>query len=171
MTMQPVQLQLLTLQPLRTDGPDALDAEGINGITKITLREIEVAYDNVFHEVLIRKADDVFDCAAAAGGHYDPIPGTGTLTHAVFEIQFADSTQPRAVAIRPPDTLTLGPGCNSDLVERWLTKRCFRTAAPVPERSEDAQTLTGVTTASRSADATPYPISHLPSSTPIRGPL
>jgi len=171
MTMQPVQLQLLTLQPLRTDGPDALDPEGINGITKITLREIEVAYDNVFHEVLIRKADDVFDCAAAAGGHYDPIPANGTLTHAVFEIQFADSAQPRAVVIRPPDTLTLGPGCNSDLVESWLTKRCFRTTAPLPERSEDAQTLTGVTSASRSADATPYPISHLPSSTPVRGPL
>jgi hypothetical protein len=88
----------------------------------------------------------------------------------VFEIQFADSAQPRAVAIRPPDILTLGPGCNSDLVERWLTRRCFRTTAPLPERSEGAQNLTGVTSASPSADATPYPISHLPSSTAVRIP-
>jgi len=155
MAMQPAQLQQLTLQPLRTDGPDALDAEGINGITKITLREIEVAYDNVFHEVTVRKADDVFDCAAAGGGHYDPIPGNGTLTHAVFEIQFADSAQPRAVAIRPPASLTLESGCNRDMVECWLTKRCFRTTAPLPDNSEGAQTPIRVTTASPSPDATP----------------
>jgi len=76
----------LTLEPLRTDGLDALDSEGIEGISQITLVEIEVAWENEFQEVIVRKAADIFGCAAADGGLYDPIPKSGCLVQAVFLI-------------------------------------------------------------------------------------
>ncbi len=119
----------LTLEPLRTDGPDALDAQGIAGIVKITLREIEVAWDNLYQEVMIRRADDVFECAAV-GGDYDPIPRSGRLTHAVVEVQFADSAEPRRVEIRPPNTLKFERASDAETVGGWLAARGFRIETP-----------------------------------------
>jgi hypothetical protein len=46
-----------TLEPLRTKGADALDTEGIEGLSRIVLREYELAFDTGHEEVLIRKAD------------------------------------------------------------------------------------------------------------------
>ena len=118
----------LTLEPLRTDGLDALDSEGIEGISQITLVEIEVAWENEFQEVIVRKAADIFGCAAAEGGLYDPIPKSGCLVQAVFLIQFAESAERQMVQLRPPGTLEIGPYPNAGLVERWLLTRGFALA-------------------------------------------
>src|SRR5436190_4652184 len=83
----------LTLEPLRAEGLDALDSEGLEGICQITLVEIEVAWENEFQEVLVRKAADIFGCAAAEDSLYDPIPKTGFLVQADFLIQFDDSAE------------------------------------------------------------------------------
>ena len=61
------QKKACTLEPLRANGMDALDVEGVGGdLERVVLREYEVAYDSGFEEVMIRKATDVFAAAEAA---------------------------------------------------------------------------------------------------------
>ena len=115
----------LTLEPLRTDGLDALDSEGLEGISQITLVEIEVAWENEFQEVIVRKAADIFGCAAAEGRPYDPIPKSGCLVQAVFLVQFGESAERQVVQLRPPGTLKIGTNPNAGLVELWLLTRGF----------------------------------------------
>ena len=93
-----------TLEPLRTEGREALDAEGLDGIAKILLRELEISQDNSRNEVLTRGAEDLFDCTEHA---QDLIPSPGRLTSASFEVHFRDSAKPRPVQIRPPNLLKL----------------------------------------------------------------
>ena len=54
-----------TLEPLRTHGADALDARDIDGVKKIVLRELEVAFDNGNREVITRATQGLFEFAAA----------------------------------------------------------------------------------------------------------
>jgi hypothetical protein len=115
-----------TLEPLRRDGADALDAAGIEGIRKITLRELEVLRENDLHEIITREADDVFRCAPAGEPDENPIPEDGVLTRAAFEVLFADSAKPRWVQIRPPNRLKLGRHCDAQRVGRWMSARGFR---------------------------------------------
>src|SRR5205814_2208031 len=96
---------LVTLDPLRTLGPDALDTQALPGILKITLREIEITSDNAFHEITVHRADDLFGCAAAEGPDYGPIPSTGIITRALFDIQFVGSSNPISVQICAPDVV------------------------------------------------------------------
>ena len=117
---------LLTLEPLRSHGSDALDTDGLPGIRKVTLLEIEASWDNEFQAAIIRKADDLFSSAAAEQGSYDPIPMGGRLVQAVLLVQFATSAEPQLVRIRPPGTLEVGPACDLPLLEGWLGKRGFR---------------------------------------------
>src|SRR5271169_6077660 len=91
---------LYTLDPLRSDGPDALDTRDVPGITKITLREIAVRLDNAVHEVFIRKADDVFACPPNPGEHPDRIPRAGTLAEADFDVLLSDTERPHKLTIR-----------------------------------------------------------------------
>ena len=46
-----------TLDPLRTDGADALDVSDIPGISRLVLREIEVAWPGEFKDSMIRKTE------------------------------------------------------------------------------------------------------------------
>jgi hypothetical protein len=114
-----------TLEPLRTDGPDALEAGDVEGISQITLRGVEVALDNEFHEVCRREADDLFQCGA---GQSEPavIPRDGELTRAAFEVRFKDSAKPRQVQIRLPNTLKVSRHADACCVNRWLLRRGFR---------------------------------------------
>jgi len=119
----------LTLEPLRTNGEDALETDGVEGIHKVMLLEIEAAWDNEFQAAFIRKADDLFGCASAEQWIYDPIPVGGRLVQAVLLVQFATSAEPQLVRIRPPGTLEVGPACNLPVLEGWLGKRGFRLGA------------------------------------------
>ena len=116
----------LTLAPLRTDGPDALDPAGIPEISNARLCLVEVTGDNPFHEIFIHGADDLFRSAAADGPLSNPIPSTGTITAAVFSIEFADSPQPRQVTVRLPDTVLLERPSDAPAIFRWLAKNRFR---------------------------------------------
>jgi hypothetical protein len=120
-----------TLDPLRTHGADALDPEGLEGICKIVLRELEVAWDNGSnnsgYEILIRQADDVFRCGSSQVGDSSLIPPDARLTRAAFDLHFTDSAKPRPVQIRPPNFLKLGRHCDLWRVDPWLCARGFRT--------------------------------------------
>jgi len=114
-----------TLEPLRKEGADALDAAGLEGISQITLRELEVSWDNGLHHVLIRQADDLFQCPSCAGSSA-AIPPNGRLARAGFLLLFEDSAKPRPVQIQPPNILKLGRHCDALAVDRWLSMRGFR---------------------------------------------
>jgi len=115
-----------TLEPLRRDGADSLDVGDISEITQIVLREFEVAWPGGFHETLRRRSDDIFAAAAARGNDHPPIPESGRMVRAVFDFQFADSTKPRKVEIRPPNVLKLGRYCDASAVHKWITAQGFR---------------------------------------------
>ena len=126
----------LTLEPLRTLGPDSLDTRGIELIAKITLREIQVTWDNEFHQTTTTEADDIFNCVTADGVPYDLIPRYGKLSRAVFDIQFADSPEAQTIEIRPPRTIILPPDCDVRVIERWLLQQGFTSRnIKVPERT------------------------------------
>src|SRR5947209_1155110 len=97
---------LLTLDPLRALGPDALDTQRLPGFASITLREVEIAHTNTVHLVTLIQADDIFNCDPTEAS-CDPIPGTGTITRAAFDVEFADSPELFTVEICLPDTVTL----------------------------------------------------------------
>jgi len=120
------------LEPLRACGADALDTDGLASIRKVTLLEIEAAWDNEFQTAIVRKADDLFGCAQAEQGSYDPIPRGGRLVQAVLLVEFAASPESQVVRIRPPGTLEVGPDCDLPLLESWLRKRGFE----LPQRQE-----------------------------------
>jgi hypothetical protein len=120
-------LQAYTLEPLRTDGIGSLSTDGIEGIRKIVLSELEVVWGGDYEEVMVRKAPDLFDAAKAR--NRNPIPLGGRLVRAVFEFTFQDATKSRRVQIRPPNVLKFGRHCDARLVDRWLSAREFRAAA------------------------------------------
>jgi len=115
-----------TLEPLRL-GMDSLDPQGVEGIRKIVLREVEMGWDSQFNDGLVRKSDDVFASAAAYTRPFNPIQEKAKLRRAVFDVYFGDDEKPRKVQIRPPNILKLGRHCDARLVHRWLSKQKFRT--------------------------------------------
>jgi hypothetical protein len=138
-----------TLEPLRTDGADALDTDGVPGLTRVVLREYEVAWDNAFREFVIRGAEDVFGAAGHRGWSGEVIPSSGRLVWAVFDFHFAGASKPRRVEVRPPNVLKLGRHCDARLVQRWLSERGFRataggsTSPPAPLPSVERGTRRG----------------------------
>jgi hypothetical protein len=119
-----------TLNSLRTGGADALDPEGPDGIRKIVLRELEVAWDNGWNnsgcEILIRQAEAVFRCGSNQASDDPLIPADARLIRAAFDLHFTDASKPRPVQIRPPNFLKLGRHCDLLPVDRWLCARGFR---------------------------------------------
>jgi hypothetical protein len=120
-----------TLEPLRTDGRDALDSQDVEGIVRVTLREVEIAVESAFNEVFILQADDVFQYAAAA--NRGAIPGIGKIQRAAFDFYFEKSERPHPVQIRLPNLLKLGRHCDGRLVNELLSRRGFRVASPAKE--------------------------------------
>jgi hypothetical protein len=128
--------QAYGLESLRKDGPDALDVSGCGDLERAVLREYEVALDNGFDEVVVRKATDIFAAAEEKPVKRDAIPKAGRLVRAVFDLYFAGKKQPRRVEIRTPNTLKLGRHCDVRLVQRWLGKQGFRVAADASDGAE-----------------------------------
>ena len=118
-----------TLEPLRQEGEDALSADGIDGLDRVVLRELEVAWENYQNEVTIRVADDLFHSTSPEGS--GPIPRGGRLRRAVFDFQFRDSSKPRSVEIRLPNVLKLGRHCDLRAVHGWTRRNSFR-LTPLP---------------------------------------
>jgi len=115
----------LTLDPLRTNGPDALDVRGIPEIRHITLREVQFVRDNAFHETITRRADDLFRCSAVDYENEPVVPADAVLVHAFFDIQFADSPQPRSLLLRLPSTIKVEQDADAPVIHRFLCERGF----------------------------------------------
>jgi hypothetical protein len=115
-----------TLEPLRTDGADALDPRRIEGVEKIRLRELQTADLNGEREVITRAAQGLFEFAAANPARPDPIPKEGRLARAIFEIQFTGSAESYPVEIRLPNVLKVSRHCDAAAVQDWLCASGFR---------------------------------------------
>jgi hypothetical protein len=99
--------QTLTLDPLRTEGPDSLTpSDDDTAIIAVKLRSIGLLTPNAFHEVTIKSADDLFLCAAATGRQRSLFPAGAELLHATLAFLFKGSLTPHTVQISPPANLT-----------------------------------------------------------------
>ena len=121
----PVAQCACTLGPLVRLGRDALVPDLALGIEQVVLQEIGVRWENVFQEIVVRRASDVFACAAAAGAWYDPLPPGARLVWGVLRFHLADSAQACQAEIWPPRTLILTPASAAERVERWLIAHGF----------------------------------------------
>jgi hypothetical protein len=121
-----------SLEPLRDDGPDALDTDGIPGIKRVVLREIEMAWDNGYNETVIRRNDDIFAAAEAADPARPAIPQGARLVRAAFDFYFGDPSKPRKVQIRMPNVLKLPRHCDAALIHEWISARGFRGTVAEP---------------------------------------
>jgi hypothetical protein len=92
-----------TLEPLRTDGVDALDVTDIPGIARIVLREIEAARPGKWGDATVCKSADIF--ASAAARNTAAIPPDGQLVRAVLDLYFEGSPKSCKVQLRPPNML------------------------------------------------------------------
>ena len=105
---------------LVAEGAQALHASEIPELGKITLRELEVAFDNGNNEVLTTASDDLFGSVGRYAGNGCAIPKHGRLTRAIFRVQFAGRAVARTVELRPPNVLKVGRRCDAGLVQRWI---------------------------------------------------
>jgi hypothetical protein len=115
-----------TLEPLRTQGAGALDADGLQGISNITLRELEILLNNNQRETITRQAEDIFRCAPLDPRQASLIPEDVHLARAIFDIQFAGARKAHPVEIRPPNILKVSRRSDPHAVQDWLLKRGFR---------------------------------------------
>jgi hypothetical protein len=115
-----------TLEPLRTQGAGALEADGLDGISNITLRELEILLNNNQRETITRQAEDIFRCAPLDPRQASPIPEDVHLARAIFDIQFAGARKAHPVEIRPPNILKVSRRSDPHAVQDWLLKRGFR---------------------------------------------
>jgi hypothetical protein len=63
---------IITLNPLRTDGPAALDTHDVPEIQAASLIELETVSEDPFHQATIKKAHDIFQASLAAASE-EPI--------------------------------------------------------------------------------------------------
>ncbi len=123
----------LTLEPLRTLGRDALDAERLPGVKQIVLRELELRFGHRGGETIVRRSEDLFRSQLSRSGLGELIPCDGELVRAAFDFRFEwDHHRPRKVEVRPPNLLKMGRDCPAPVIHRWLTAMSFRTPAGGP---------------------------------------
>lgn len=115
-----------TLEPLRTEGAEALSAVGLDGINRIVLRALEMAWEEGAREILTHQAEDLFKCAPSPRAEGHLLPRGWRLARAEFDFHFAGQRKPRAVQIRLPNVLKLGRHCDLRLVSLWMSQRGFR---------------------------------------------
>jgi len=95
-------------------------------VVKITLREIEIDWQNISHDITISKADNLFDSAPPPGYRCEPIPTKGRLASATFDFTSKTPSGPTNCIIRPPGDLTLEFPADAHRVLPWLDRSRFR---------------------------------------------
>lgn len=113
-----------TLEPLRTEGRDALQTGDVPGLENITLRAVEAAEEDTDWSARVESSDLFGQGDAGAGG---AIPQRGRLFRADFDVEFAGCRAARAIQIRLPNVVKLRRHCDLPVLEPWL--RRFRVAA------------------------------------------
>jgi hypothetical protein len=118
----------LVFDQLPTATQRALHPRGIVPVRHITLREVTYVLPNGFHQTVTIRGDDLLGCVAACGLHR-LVPEAAVIISVVFDFTFADSPQPRAVEVRPPNTIIAQRPADAPIIVRWLRQSCFQSAA------------------------------------------
>ena len=118
---------IFNLLPLLSDGPASLAPEPGLNIDKVLLVTTVHAWHNAFNESTMRRADDLFACAAQDGAYYDTIPKGAELAEATFDFRFAGCDEPHLVEIKVPSTLILRHPEDAERVLEFLCRRKFAT--------------------------------------------
>jgi hypothetical protein len=123
-----------TLEPLQDAGPDALICSDVDGIDRITLKEVQIFWGGAQGEVEVRRAKDLFE---ALKGRKKELP-KGRLVKASFLVKFTDAKTPRTVTIRPQNIASYTRDSDAGVVEAWLTRRGFVTTTPEAQDADVA---------------------------------
>ena len=107
------------LEPLRTDGAEALIPPRGCGIERIELRGIEVYSEKQRQTQWVARTDEWSEGVT--------VPEKGRLTRAAFHLHFTGQRRPRPVQISEGNVLRMSRHCDATAVHRWLTERGFRT--------------------------------------------
>ena len=113
----------IAFAPLLAQGLSALAPEPALGIVKILLVKAGFRWHNAFNESTVRKADDLFACAAQDGACYDPIPKDAELTGVTLEFYFTGSPGPHWVELSPPRGLRFQYAEDREKILELLTRR------------------------------------------------
>ena len=109
-----------TLEPLRTEGAEALVAPPGCGIEKIELKGIGVYSEQQRQTQWVAQTDEKSELVV--------VPRKGRLTRAAFHLYFKGQRRPRAIQISEGNVLRMSRHCDGTAVHRWLTERGFRCA-------------------------------------------
>lgn len=112
-----------TLQPLQLEKADALDTTGIPELKRVVLRAAEIWYRGQYHDVAVRRSDDIFASAAERG--VDAFPEGARIMRATFDFYFEGDDKPRQVRIALPNKLKLARFCDATVIHRWIAARGF----------------------------------------------
>jgi len=128
-----------TLDPLRTDGADALDPAGIVEISNLTLRQIQVRWQDDVHDFRTANAKNLFDCLSTSDqANITSLGAAGILTRAALLVEFADSPTRREIEICRGHTISLQRPSDLGAIARWLSKTKFNAGEDVISGAERA---------------------------------
>jgi len=111
-----------TLEPLRQEGKAALACTDVEGMEWVRLTEIRYFWGGAYHEIEIRRADDLFAAMEARGMSTLP---RARLIGVTFEVKFADAKAPRKFSLWPPNIIKCTRDDDGTLIEQWLSCRGF----------------------------------------------
>jgi hypothetical protein len=124
---------LYTLDPLVDRGPDALAPDLALGIREVVVQELGIIWDNVYQEVVVRRASNVFQSVEAGGSVSELLPRGARPLFAVLRFHVVGTGQLYLAEIWPPHILTLTPAHGAELMRTWLAARGFaRIGPPIP---------------------------------------
>ena len=124
---------LYTLDPLIDRGPDALAPD--LGIREVVVQELGIVWDNVYQEVVVRRASNVFQSVEAGGSVSVLLPRGARPLFAVLRFHVVGAGRPYLAEIWPPHILTLTPAYAADLMRTWLATRIGPPIPPPPPAS------------------------------------
>lgn len=116
---------LCSLAPLAAEGRDALKPDAQAGIARVALAQLDLGWENEFHEITIKCADDLFNTLKAEEGLDNPIPPGAHPTRAVLKVHFEKSPGPHFVEIRPPATIIYQDPQDASCLLPYLRKNKF----------------------------------------------
>ena len=124
---------IYTLDPLVDRGPDALAPDLALGIREVVVQELGIIWYNVYQEVVVRRASNVFQSVEAGGSVSVLLPRGARPLFAVLRFHVVGAGRPYLAEIWPPHILTLTPAYAADLMRTWLATRGFaRIGPPIP---------------------------------------
>ncbi|HTD68487.1 MAG TPA: hypothetical protein VK846_18350, partial [Candidatus Limnocylindria bacterium] len=118
--------------PLINDGPASLVCSDIEGLERVTLREVAFCFRINGHEV-VHRAENIFALVEQGIIRW---PSIWCIGRATFEVKFADSRKTRRLTLIAPNRALYGRDEDSGLIDEWLKARGF--AAQREENETDS---------------------------------